>query len=229
MAATEEELYAEMPEEGYEEEMQNYEGDGGEEFADSGEATATAEELEAMKRKLKDMEEEAARLKAMQTGASADGTVAAAGAAGSAEANAREEADARSIYVGNVDYGATPEELQVHFQSCGTVNRVTILTDRFGNPKGFAYIEFLELDAVANALLLNDSELRGRQIKVSPKRTNVPGLKFRGRGGSFRGGRGYGYGYPPPFYGRGGYYPPRGRGYFGPPRGRGRGRHYAPY
>jgi len=32
------------------------------------------------------------------------------------------------VYVGNVDYSCTPEELQMHFQSCGTVNRVTILT-----------------------------------------------------------------------------------------------------
>jgi RNA recognition motif. (a.k.a. RRM, RBD, or RNP domain) len=37
--------------------------------------------------------------------------------------------------VGNVDYSCTPEELQLHFQGCGTVNRVTILTDKFGNAK----------------------------------------------------------------------------------------------
>lgn len=35
-----------------------------------------------------------------------------------------------------VDYGTTPEELQQHFSACGAINRVTILTDRFGNPKG---------------------------------------------------------------------------------------------
>ena len=34
-----------------------------------------------------------------------------------------------------VDYGATPEELQLHFAGCGTVNRVTILTDKLGNAK----------------------------------------------------------------------------------------------
>jgi polyadenylate-binding protein 2 len=33
-----------------------------------------------------------------------------------ADAVAREEADARSVYVGSVDYGCTPEELQLHFQ-----------------------------------------------------------------------------------------------------------------
>ncbi|XP_024457236.1 polyadenylate-binding protein 3 isoform X2 [Populus trichocarpa] len=76
-----------------------------------------------------------------------------------------------------VDYACTPEEVQQHFQSCGTVNRVTILTDKFGQPKGFAYVEFLEVEAVQEALALNESELHGRQLKVSPKRTNVPGMK----------------------------------------------------
>ena len=65
-----------------------------------------------------------------------------------------------------VDYACPPEEVQQHFQSCGTVNRVTILADKFGQPKGFAYVEFVEVDAVQNALLLNESELHGRQIKV---------------------------------------------------------------
>lgn len=65
-----------------------------------------------------------------------------------------------------MDYACTPEEVQQHFQSCGTVNRVTILTDKFGQPKGFAYVEFVEIEAVQNALLLNESELHGRQLKV---------------------------------------------------------------
>lgn len=46
------------------------------------------------------------------------------------------------------------------------MNRVTILTDKFGQPKGFAYVEFVEVDAVQNALILNESELHGRQLKV---------------------------------------------------------------
>ena len=43
---------------------------------------------------------------------------------------------------------------------------MTILTDKFGQPKGFAYVEFLEQEAVQEALNLNESELHGRQIKV---------------------------------------------------------------
>lgn len=50
----------------------------------------------------------------------------------------KEDIDARSIFVGNVDYAASPEEIQAHFQSCGSINRVTILLDKFtGHPKGF--------------------------------------------------------------------------------------------
>lgn len=42
-----------------------------------------------------------------------------------------------SIYVGQVDYSSTPEELLAHFESCGTVERVTIVCDKFtGKPKG---------------------------------------------------------------------------------------------
>lgn len=103
---------------------------------------SATQELEAMKKKLKEMEEEAARLKALQVsnlllndliisrpaivitviifnngfiqagGAPADG----AGTSGTPEPGSKEEADARSIYVGNVDYSCTPEELQQHFQ-----------------------------------------------------------------------------------------------------------------
>ena len=43
---------------------------------------------------------------------------------------------------------------------------MTILTDKFGQPKGFAYVEFVEVDAIQNAVLLNESELHGRQLKV---------------------------------------------------------------
>ncbi|KAG2730999.1 hypothetical protein G9P44_006148 [Scheffersomyces stipitis] len=57
--------------------------------------------------------------------------------------------DSRSVYIGNVDYGSTPLELQQHFSSAGIVKRVTILTNKFtGQPKGFAYLEFDDVDGV---------------------------------------------------------------------------------
>jgi len=110
----------------------------------------------------------------------------------------KSDIDARSIYVGNVDYDSSPEELQKHFQSVGVINRVTILLNKFtGQPKGFAYIEFAEPSSVTDSLVLNDSVFRGRNLKVVPKRTNIPGYtRGRGRGrGGFRGrfrGRGRG-------------------------------------
>eukprot|EP00191_Tetraselmis_sp_GSL018_P018586 CAMPEP_0177591408 /NCGR_PEP_ID=MMETSP0419_2-20121207/7981_1 /TAXON_ID=582737 /ORGANISM="Tetraselmis sp., Strain GSL018" /LENGTH=216 /DNA_ID=CAMNT_0019082147 /DNA_START=66 /DNA_END=717 /DNA_ORIENTATION=+ len=139
-----------------------------------------AENEEAQAARNTQMEEENAKLKEIQAKVQQDTGMATGDDMGqpSGEPGSREEADSRSVYVGNVDYSCTPEELQVHFQSCGTVNRVTILTDKFGQAKGYAYVEFLEGDAVDAALHLNGSELRGRQIKVSAKRTNVPGFKM---------------------------------------------------
>ena len=130
-----------------------------------------------MKARLKAMEDEANALKEEQK---AEGGADAAPDASEANAN-REEADSRSVHVGGVDYATTPEELQKHFAACGTVNRVTILTDKYDNPKGFAYVEFLEADAVPNAIALSDTEIHGRKIRVNAKRTNVPGMKA-GRG-----------------------------------------------
>ncbi|QHO59905.1 Polyadenylate-binding protein [Arachis hypogaea] len=130
-----------------------------------------------MKRRLKEMEDEAAALKEMQAKVEKEmGSMQDPATAGASQSN-REEVDARSVFVGNVDYSCTPEEVQQHFQSCGTVNRVTIRTDKFGQPKGYAYVEFLEVEAVQEALLLNESELHGRQLKVTAKRTNIPGMK----------------------------------------------------
>ncbi|XP_071702200.1 polyadenylate-binding protein 2-like [Rutidosis leptorrhynchoides] len=162
-------------------------------------------ELDEMKKRLKEMEEEAAALREMQAKVEKEMGAAAAAvqdpaAAAATQAN-KEEIDTRSIFVGNVDYACTPEEVQQHFQSCGTVNRVTILTDKFGQPKGFAYVEFLEVEAVQEALSLNESELHGRQLKVMAKRTNVPGLKqFRGRRfNPYMGYRGFRRPYVPPY------------------------------
>ncbi|OWK56711.1 Embryonic polyadenylate-binding protein 2 [Lonchura striata] len=113
------------------------------------------------------------------------------------------EADQRSIYVGNVDYGGTAEELESHFNSCGQINRVTILCDKFsGHPKGYAYIEFEEQSSAKAAVELDESIFRGRVIKVLPKRTNMPGISSTDRGGY----RGY-------FHARGGL--GRWGGYYG--------------
>merc|ERR1719239_76493 len=99
--------------------------------------------------------------------------------------------DERSVYIGNVDYAATAEEVEQHFHGCGSINRVTILCNKFdGQPKGFAYVEFTDKDSVSTAMALDESLFRGRQIKVMPKRTNKPGLSTTNRFPRSRGGRG---------------------------------------
>ncbi|XP_075772910.1 polyadenylate-binding protein 2 [Pelodiscus sinensis] len=139
------------------------------------------------------------------------------------------EADARSIYVGNVDYGATAEELEAHFHGCGSVNRVTILCDKYsGHPKGFAYIEFSDKESVRTSMALDESLFRGRQIKVIPKRTNRPGISTTDRGfprARYRG-RGSGYTSSRARFYSGFNSRPRGRSY----RGRARATSwYSPY
>ncbi|WOO81357.1 Polyadenylate-binding protein 2 [Vanrija pseudolonga] len=165
------------------------------------------EELKLMQARLAEMEAEKNTIAASET---------AEGGAGEPDASMEDDeapaaVDARSVYIGNVsasgaheregkgegdsgqvDYGATPEEIQGHFQACGTINRVTILCDKFsGHPKGYAYVEFADPSIVQNALVLNESSFRGRIITVREKRTNVPGMnrgRGRGRGRGFRGG-----------------------------------------
>lgn len=199
---------------------------------DADSVAAVDAEIEDMKRRVKEMEEEAAKLSEMQSqvetqmGKNTANSLnemhagAAGGAAAAAALAAQQAMDDNSIYIGQVDYGSTPEELQALFQSCGTINRVTILCDKFtGQPKGYAYIEFASRDAVESAILLNDTMFRGRQLKVTPKRQNVRGYNFsrggRGGGRGGRGGRGRGRGRGPI---RGGF-----RG------GRGGGRGFHPY
>ncbi|KMT12310.1 hypothetical protein BVRB_5g102520 [Beta vulgaris subsp. vulgaris] len=149
-----------------------------------------SQNLEDMKKRLEELEDEAGALREMQAKVEQEMGIPEESTSANPTQAEKEEVDSRSVYVGNVDYACTPEEVQQHFQSCGTVNRVTILTDRFGQPKGFAYVEFVELEAVQHALLLNETELHGRQLKVSVKRTNVPGMKqFRGRRPNPYGGR----------------------------------------
>ncbi|KAF2635142.1 RNA-binding domain-containing protein [Massarina eburnea CBS 473.64] len=186
---------------------------------DTAPAADDEREIDEMKQRVRQMEDEANQLRQMQQSLDNE--------RGDLREN-REDVDARSIFVGNVDYSASPEEIQAHFQSCGSINRVTILLDKFtGHPKGYAYVEFTEPNLVSKALVLDESEFRGRNLKVVPKRTNLPGMTGRGRGrgrGGFAGsggGRG-GYG------GRGGGYgPPRGGGYRGGYRPRAQG--YRPY
>jgi len=83
--------------------------------------------------------------------------------------------DQKSIYVKNVDLYATPQDLEEHFKTCGPIDRITILCDKYtGVSKGYAFIEFSTLDAKERSKDLNNSLLKGQLIKVDDKRKNIP-------------------------------------------------------
>lgn len=167
--------------------QQNGELDQMQEINSQAEEQAEDPELEAIKARVREMEEEAEKLKQMQSEVEKQMALSPPSVLG-LTMEEKIEIDARSIYVGNVDYGATAEELEQHFHGCGSINRVTIQCDKYsGHPKGFAYIEFTDKDSVPTSMALDESLFRGRQIKVMPKRTNRPGISTtnrppRGRG-----------------------------------------------
>jgi len=208
---------------------------------EDGGAAVEDPELEAIKARVREMEEEAERLRQMQsevekqmnlsggpTSPTAAGA-AAAGVPGFPTIEEKMEADNRSVYVGNVDYTATAEELEAHFHGCGSVERVTILCDKFtGHPKGFAYVEFADPDSVNTAAALDESLFKGRQIKVLPKRTNRPGVSTTNRPPRGMIPRGRGRGRGAFATSTRGYVPRGGRPYRGGYRGR-RATFYSPY
>lgn len=103
-----------------------------------------------------------------------------------------------SIYVGNLSYEVTQEDLTSVFAEYGTVKRVNLPTDReTGRPRGFGFVE-MSSDAEEQAAIdaLDGAEWMGRDLKVNkakPREERSPGGGGRG-GGSLRGGGGYGSG-----------------------------------
>ena len=69
-----------------------------------------------------------------------------------------------NIFVGNLSFDTSQDELQTAFAEFGAVERVNIVTDRdTGQPRGFAFVEMTEKDAAEKAIAqLNGTELGGR-------------------------------------------------------------------
>ncbi|EAW34355.1 RNA-binding protein [Lyngbya sp. PCC 8106] len=93
-----------------------------------------------------------------------------------------------SIYVGNLSYEVTEEDLKSVFAEYGTVQRVSIPTDReTGRPRGFAFVEMQEEskeDAAIEAL--DGAEWMGRDLKVNKARPREKRSSFGGGGGRGR-------------------------------------------
>lgn len=99
---------------------------------------------------------------------------------------------AKKLFVGNLPWSATNDDLQQLFSAHGAVTSATIITDKMsGRSRGFGFVE-MENDAEAEAAIaaLNNSDMDGRKIMVNEAR---PMTDRPQRSGGFGGGRG-GYG-----------------------------------
>jgi len=104
-----------------------------------------------------------------------------------------------SIFVGNMSFHTTEDELRALFQPFGEITKVSIPTDRdTGRVRGFAFVEMANSgEASAAITALNGKELDGRQLRVNeaqPKGERGPGGGGGGGGRGGRGGRGGGGG-----------------------------------
>jgi cold-inducible RNA-binding protein len=92
-----------------------------------------------------------------------------------------------NIYVGNVSYRMTEDELRAAFEAYGEVESARVITDReTGRSKGFAFVEMPDSEQAQKAIEeLNGSEIGGRQVTVNEARPRT-----EGGGGGFRGNRG---------------------------------------
>ena len=108
---------------------------------------------------------------------------------------------AKNIYVGNLTWDATADDLLALFQGFGSVARAQVITDReTGRSRGFGFVE-MDNDQEAQTAIegLNGTPFRGRPLTVNEARPREDrggggGGGGYGGGGGGRGGRGGGYG-----------------------------------
>jgi RNA recognition motif-containing protein len=92
----------------------------------------------------------------------------------------------KNIFVGNLNYSATEDELRQLFEQFGTVERVSLISDRdTGRPRGFGFVEMPNDEEGDRAIEeLNGVELGGRALNINEARP-----RQGGGGGGFGGGR----------------------------------------
>jgi cold-inducible RNA-binding protein len=99
----------------------------------------------------------------------------------------------QKIYVGNLGFTVTNEDLKSKFEQYGSVTSANIIKDRdTGRSKGFGFVEMSNQSEAMKAINeLNGSEFSGRNMNVSEAKPQEPREKrnFGGHGGGFGGGR----------------------------------------
>ena len=94
----------------------------------------------------------------------------------------------KKVYVGNMPFSATEDDLRSLFETHGSVASVNVIMDReTGRPRGFAFVEMEEASAADDAIrALDGSDMGGRSLRVNEAQD-----KRRGGGGGGGGGGGY--------------------------------------
>ena len=97
-----------------------------------------------------------------------------------------------NIYVGNLAFGATNDDLRSAFEEFGQVTSVNVIMDReTGRSRGFAFVEMADKDQAEQAIeKLNGAEIAGRNVTVNEARPREQ--RSGGGGGGRRGGSGGG-------------------------------------
>jgi RNA recognition motif-containing protein len=81
----------------------------------------------------------------------------------------------KSIYVGNLPFTATEDEVRALFSPFGDVPTVKIVSDReTGRPRGFAFVEMADADADNAIKALEGHQMGGRALKINEARPKAP-------------------------------------------------------
>lgn len=82
----------------------------------------------------------------------------------------------KKLFIGNIDWGATEDDLRTLFSKYGELEEVVIVVDKFSNrSKGFGFVTFVNDDDAAKAMSeLNGHELSGRELVVNEARPKQP-------------------------------------------------------
>ncbi|KAK2957702.1 putative RNA binding protein [Blattamonas nauphoetae] len=70
------------------------------------------------------------------------------------------------VFVGNLPFNITKEDIETHFKPCGTITSVRILTKKDGTPRGCCFIEFADSKSEIKAIHMHHSLLKDRSINV---------------------------------------------------------------
>lgn len=81
----------------------------------------------------------------------------------------------RKLYVGNLPFSASEEQLKALFSAQGEVRSVALITDReTGRPRGFGFVEMSDDDALRAVTALDGQDFGGRRLRVNEARQRAP-------------------------------------------------------